>query len=172
MDVRRDYGTFDELIAGLYRELRRAARRKTLQAADAEDLLQAAILKGYQGFRNFQQGTNFRAWMYTILSTTAIDNARRKSSRVQEAELTAARVRNGPSDSSAEDAFFAEDTDPLIHEALRSLPAGQRDVLWAIAIDGCSYQQVADRYDIPMGTVMSRYHRARTKAAKYLSERR
>lgn len=168
MDVRQDYGEFDELIAGIYPELRNAARRKTRQIADAEDLLQTSILKAYRGFKNFQQGTNFRAWMYTVIATTAIDLARKKQSRVQEATLTQARETKAPSTASAESSFLDETTDPLIYAALESLPQSQRDVLWAIVIDGCSYKQVASRYNIPVGTVMSRYNRARTKAAKFL----
>lgn len=161
-------GTFEELVEPLMDELRRSARRKVRTDVHGEDLLQDALVKGYRLFHTYKQGTNFRAWMHRILRTTWIDNWRRTQSRVKElydeqpADYAIAEI-------SAEDSLLDTVIDKRLLTAIADLPEGMRDVLLAITLDDLSYAETAERLNIPIGTVMSRYNRARKKVAAALA---
>lgn len=162
------HGTFEELVAPLMDELRRSARRKVRTEVHGEDLLQDALVKGYRLFHTYNQGTNFRAWMHRILRTTWIDNWRRTESRVKEVY-----DENMPdydvSEISAENSLMDTIIDQRLLSAMADLPEGMRDVLISIALDDLSYAETAERLNIPIGTVMSRYNRARKKVAAALA---
>ena len=65
-------------------QLYSAALRMTRNRADAEDLVQETMLRGYRSFHTFTEGTNLRAWLFRILTNTFINNYRR---RVKEREI-------------------------------------------------------------------------------------
>src|ERR1700681_1347951 len=65
-----DFGSFEELAMPLFAKLYNFANWLTQDRAEAEDLIQETYMKALRGFASFQQGTNFRAWMYKILRNT------------------------------------------------------------------------------------------------------
>ena len=65
-----DFGSFEELAMPLFAKLYNFAHWLTQDRAAAEDLVQETYMKALRGFSSFQQGTNFRAWMYKILRNT------------------------------------------------------------------------------------------------------
>src|SRR6202521_2379669 len=67
--------------------LYRTALRMTRNPSDAEDLVQDALVRGYRFYDRFEPGTNFRAWLFKILTNTYINNYRRKQGRPQESSL-------------------------------------------------------------------------------------
>src|SRR5258708_8363101 len=67
--------------------LYRTALRMTRNPSDAEDLVQDALVRAYRFYDRFQPGTNFRAWLFKILTNTYINTYRRKQGRPQESSL-------------------------------------------------------------------------------------
>lgn len=166
--TRQDYGTCEELLATVYNDLMRAARRKTRNEQDAEDLLQNTATRIFSSFTRFEQGTNFRAWSYTVLSNMWLSMCRTNKRH----------AKNVPMDDH-EYAIEAPHADPqdnlgfLIDDrliaALADLPDEQRDLIIAITVHDMTYKDAAEHFGIPMGTVMSRLSRTKTRLAAALA---
>lgn len=149
----------------LYRVARRLARTPT----DAEDLVQDALVRAYRGFDRFD-GRYPRAWLLTILRNTHYNRLRKRRPDLLDDEVVGrlpARGPDGRQDGTAERALH-DDFDPLVRDALASLSANHRAVIALVDLDGLTYQEAADVLDVPVGTVMSRLHRARRKVRGHL----
>jgi RNA polymerase sigma-70 factor (ECF subfamily) len=139
-------------------ELRRAAR--LLSRGHADDLVQETFLRAFQARDRYRLGSNARAWLYKIL-TNAAHSARRR-------ELRDLRLRERfasepmPADNAAERPSLPKSR-VAIGNALAALPEPYRKVVEMTDVDGLSYREVAARLDVPIGTVMSRLHRARRR---------
>ena len=79
--------TFEADVEEFIPQLYSAALRMTRNPADAEDVLQEALLKAYRGYHTFKAGTNLKAWLYRILTNTFINKYRQKTRRPSEVEL-------------------------------------------------------------------------------------
>jgi RNA polymerase sigma-70 factor, ECF subfamily len=144
--------------------LLRVARRLTRDASEAEDLLQDTLVRAYRGFARFD-GRHPRAWLLTILRNTHRNRLRKRRPDLLEDEVAQrvpARGEDGREDGTAERALH-EEFDPIVREALASLSANHRAVIALVDLDGLTYQEAADVLEVPVGTVMSRLHRARGK---------
>ncbi len=145
------------------------ALRLTRNVEEAEDLVQDAILRALQYFHRFEPGTNFRAWIFKVLLNTFI-NSYRKGAAAREGpsshnlELLHERMvgTQGPHPSSdPERAAIGRQAARALHEALEKLPEAFRTVVHLADIEGCAYKEIASILGCPIGTVMSRLHRAR-----------
>jgi len=156
-----------------------AALRMTRNPADAEDLVQETLLKGFRAYDRFEDGTNLRAWLFRILTNTYINTYRARQRRpqtedVEDVEDLYLYRRLGDLDEraarSAEDETLALFTDDEVREALESLPDVFRIVVYLADVEGFSYREIADILEVPIGTVMSRLHRGRKSMQKRLYE--
>lgn len=178
VDRMADQDTFAEQAMPFMGQLYSAAVRMTRNAADAEDLVQETFLRGYRGFKGFEQGSNLRAWLYRILTNTFINQYRSRQRRPEETDmgehedlflfrrlggLEAARAGR-----SAEDELMDFFTDGTVKDALDDLPENFRIPVLLADVDGFSYKEIAEMLDIPIGTVMSRLHRGRKALQKRL----
>jgi RNA polymerase sigma-70 factor (ECF subfamily) len=134
------------------RALYRASCRLTRSPHDAEDLVQETCLRAYRAFDQYTPGTNIRGWLFTILYSAHADSRRRASCRPATVSLLAEPVGR-----TRETSFAVED----LERALLALPDGYRSAVLLRDIEGFSYQDIARRLRIPIGTVMSRLHRGR-----------
>lgn len=151
--------------------LYRVARRLTRNPADAEDLVQDTLVRAYRAFDRFD-GRYPRAWLLTILRNTHLNQLRKHRPDLLENELAhrlPAPGHDGRIDGTPDRALH-EDFDPIVREALASLSANHRAVIALVDLDGLSYQETADLLQIPIGTVMSRLHRARNKVRTRLEQ--
>jgi RNA polymerase sigma-70 factor, ECF subfamily len=142
----------------------RVALRLTRSPAEAEDLVQDALVRAYRGFDGFD-GRYPRAWLLTIVRNTHINSLRKRRPDLLDAEVAQrlpAPGADGRQDGTSERALH-DDFDPLVRDALRSLSANHRAVIALVDLDGLSYKEAADVLGVPVGTVMSRLHRARRK---------
>jgi len=158
---RQERQHFDQAVLGHLDELYGTAVRLTRSRSDAEDLVQEAVLRAWSFWSRFEPGTNARAWMHRILMNTFINGYRR---RRRERELLArVRVEDQRRPWRLHEARRArqEGLGDEVEAALASLPDDFRAVVLLVDFDGMSYQQVAHALDCPIGTVMSRLHRAR-----------
>ena len=149
------------------RQMFPAAMRLTRDRCDAEDLLQETFAKAYQKFHQFTPGTNLRAWLYCIMSRTFYSNCRARSRRP--AEVLASdlfQAADGqddlvPPSRSAEAEALEGLGDSAIIQALADLPPVFKTVIYLADIQGYRYSDIAEMMHTPVGTVMSRIHRAR-----------
>ncbi|MCV7282090.1 sigma-70 family RNA polymerase sigma factor [Mycolicibacterium flavescens] len=161
----------------LFDVLARGARRLTRNDADAEDLLQDALLHAYAGFASFKQGSNLKAWLFRILYNRWVSCYRAKQRRVSEVSADALTERDlvGNTDRGCTPSAEAEVLDVLpddrVRVAMAAMPDGFREVLYYADVEGYTYAETAAILDIPIGTVMSRISRARARLRIALAHR-
>lgn len=159
---------FERDALALRDELGRAARRYTANAHDAEDLVQETYIRAWAGFDSFQPGSNLRAWMFRIMVNTWISAHRRSERRPREtltdsitdAQLMAESGRRHTAPSAEAQALQWLPNDDLAR-AFQSLPESLQSAVYYAYVCQLAYQEIADLQRIPVGTVMSRLHRAR-----------
>jgi RNA polymerase sigma-70 factor, ECF subfamily len=180
---------FEELLAPHLDLLFGYALRLTRQRADAEDLLQESLFRAFRGLDGFERGTNFKAWMFRIV-TNAFISRRRTDARAPsvvglEAGLDPASDATGPDEApGAAEALadelrdastdwttvYAEQVEDDVKRALDELPAEFRVPLLLSGLAGLRYQEIADVLGVPIGTVMSRLFRARQRLRRGLRD--
>jgi RNA polymerase sigma-70 factor (ECF subfamily) len=152
-----------------------AALRMTKNATDAEDLVQETSVKAYAAFHHFRPGSNLMAWLYTILTNTFINAYRKRRREPQHpfgSEIPDWQLAANPLATlapSAEAEALNGLTDPRIVRALRDLPEGFRVAVYLADVEGYQYKEVAEIMGTPIGTVMSRLHRARARLRRDLA---
>ena len=157
--------------------LYRTALRMTRNPSDAEDLVQDALVRAYRFYDRFQPGTNFRAWLFKILTNTYINTYRRKQGRPQESSLEDTEeffLYNQLSADQEERVTDVEDTvlDGLgadaIQRAIDALPPQFRTTVQLSDVEGLSYAEIAEATGVAKGTVMSRLFRGRRQLQRAL----
>lgn len=155
----------------------RHAFRMSRNHADAEDLVQEAMMKAYAGFHAFRRDTNLHAWLLRILINSYISDYRKKRRQpVQYSteDFTEQRLAEGYSRSasaglrSAEDQALDSLPDNAIKSAMQTLPQQFRDVVYYADVEGFRYQEIAAITNTPIGTVASQLHRGRRQLRRLL----
>jgi len=172
-----DKKRFADQALPLLDSLYAAALRMTRNPADAEDLVQEAMLRAYRSFHQFEPGTNIKAWLFRIL-TNAYINVYRKRQReplkipqedVEEFDLYQELKDHDPQFSSTPETIVLDSlVDSDILQAIDDLPEQFRLAVVLSDIEGFSYAEMAEIMEVPMGTVMSRLHRGRKALQKRL----
>lgn len=154
----------------------RTAVRLTRNPSDADDLVQDSVIKAYRFFDSYEAGTNVRAWLLKILTNVFFSKHRRTTLESSVASLGAT---DPVSDGWMSAASVNPSRDPermvekplleaAVARVLDDLPEDFRTVLVLVDVEGMTYREVADAMGCPMGTVMSRLHRARKAVAQKL----
>jgi len=174
--ARRGEGrAFEDLARGLEGPLFRHVLRILGTSADAEDVVQDAMVSAWRSMSSFEGGS-FRAWIFRIATNRAIDvvRARRRRGELpleppEDAEVEWAE----PADPGLEPAEIASQAEALaaVEEALLGLPAEQRAALMLRDIEGFSYEEIAGITAVEIGTVKSRIHRGRLAVRNVLVAR-
>jgi RNA polymerase sigma-70 factor (ECF subfamily) len=172
----RDRVRFEEEALALADQVYRVARHLVGSREEAEDLMQEAYARAFRSWRSFTPGTNLRAWLLRILTNLNIDRGRRLQRApdmqsleandyflVDRLEETGGPIRENER---VEERLSQDD---IVH-ALAQVPHDFRDVLVLVDIGDFTYADAAQILDIPIGTVMSRLHRARRILKKQLAE--
>lgn len=142
--------------------LLRVARSLTRHDADAEDLVQDTLVRAFRGISGFD-GAYPRAWLLTILRNTHINRNRRRRPELLRDPDSADRLLADQPAAGATDAVVDAVFDAEVERAVADLDEPFRSVLELVDIDGLSYAEAAQVLDVPVGTVMSRLHRARAR---------
>ena len=155
--------SFEELALPLFDRLYNFAQWLTQDRTEAEDLVQETYAKALKGFSSFQQGSNFRAWMYRILRNTFLTSRTGLQSAATvpldidgQGESPVPAVMETP-----ENILLRRSDQQLVQEALGRLPVPYREVVLLCEFEEMSYQEISATLSIPIGTVMSRLSRAR-----------
>jgi len=163
--------TFEALLRPLLVTAYRAALYMTRNQADAEDLVQEAVLLALRGFAGFEAGTNFKAWFMRILTNVFYARGRRARSagetvsfdEVPPLYLYAKTAAAGwhTRDANPAATFLRKLETDQVADAMQALPTEYRSVATLYFVDDLSYQEIATTLGCPVGTVRSRLHRAR-----------
>ena len=158
--------------------LYRTAVRMTRNPPDAEDLVQETYLRAFRSIDRFTPGTNLRAWLFKIMTNAFINEYRKRTRQprntslddVEEYYVYAHLIDSGiqPESRGPEEEVLAGITDDNVVVALESLSDDFRQVVLLADVEGFAYREIADILDIPIGTVMSRLHRARRRLQRLL----
>ena len=158
-------------------QLYAAALRYTKNPEDARDLVQDTYLKAFTSFHQFEEGTNLRAWLYRVLTTTFINTYRKDQRRPQVAQaeledwqLAEAQSHTSDLGKSAEVEALENLPDNDIKRALQEIPEEFRMVVYLADVEGFSYKEIAEIVEIPAGTVMSRLSRGRKQLREKLAD--
>lgn len=151
------HSTFDHDLIDLIPRLRGRARHLTRNMAEADDLVQDTVERVLAKRALYTEGTNFSAWAFSIMRNRFIDLQRTKTRRGVHYDITdvsdVPRVQPGQ-----EIAGHLGD----VEKAINQLSPEQQVILRTVVVEGHSYEAVANRLNVAVGTVRSRLSRARS----------
>jgi RNA polymerase sigma-70 factor, ECF subfamily len=142
---------FERIAMPHTRNLLRVARRLCSHPEAAEDLVQETMLLAWRGFHQFRAGSNERAWLFRILFNAFHAQRRKRNADLSSVPFESLEARSNPQSQAALE----------IAEALNDLALEQRTVLLLGVVEGFTCQEMAGILGVPIGTVMSRFSRAR-----------
>jgi RNA polymerase sigma-70 factor (ECF subfamily) len=162
------------LLDGFYPQAMKMTRNRT----EAEDLLQETAAKAFAGFHGFRDGTNLGGWLYRILLNTHISGYRKQQRRpvqwltdeITDGQLLAEARHSSIGLRSAEDQVLDQLGDNDVRDAMRQLPEKLRTAVYYADIEGRRFKEIAELTGAPIGTVMSRLHRARHRLRCLLAD--
>ena len=148
----------DQLVPHLGR-MWRYALVLSRQRDVAEDLVQAACVRGIERASQFRPGTRLDRWLFSILHSIWIDEVRSRRVRLGQGfvEADTALVLDGE-----HDVQTRVDANQVLRQ-IDALPEAQRTAVFLAYVEGYSYREIADVLGIPIGTVMSRLASGRSK---------
>lgn len=146
----------ESLIAQQIPRLRRYARALTGDRSAADDLVQDTLERALSRLHLWRQGSDLRAWLFTIMHNIYVNQVRSRVRQQQESL-----------EESAAESLQAQEPDWVeiraIGDALTRLPDEQRAVVLLVGLEQFTYDEAARILDIPVGTVMSRLSRGRER---------
>jgi RNA polymerase sigma-70 factor (ECF subfamily) len=152
---------FHDLMMAALPSLRQQALALTRNRADADDLVQTAVANALAARASFEPGTNFRAWMGSILRNRFLSDCRRRrpTASIEDAPPASLARSGGQEESLA--------MRELRHHLAR-LPADQRLLLMMISVQGVSYEEASAQMGIPVGTLKARVSRTRAQLRSWI----
>jgi len=169
--ARADDKSFEALALPHLDLLYRVARRLTGNEHDAEDLVQETYFRAYRAFGEFElREFGVRPWLLKILNNTYLNRAARekRAPRLID-QQTLDESQAGATDTGPPELDY-ENLDQEVRRALDDLSPEFRSVMLLWAANELSYREIADTLGVPIGTVMSRLHRARQQLITALVE--
>lgn len=155
-------GPFQDDLAALVPNLRAFAKSLSGNADYADDLVQETLIKAWKNRDTFAEGSNLKAWLFTILRNTFLSDRRKRKFEVEDPDgvLSDKLATHGEQSGHMDFLDFAE--------AFRKLPDDQREALVLIGAEGFSYEEAALMCGCAVGTIKSRVNRARNKLVEML----
>mgnify|MGYP000921143781 CR=1 FL=1 len=155
---------FEQSLVGAIPHLRAFARSFANDPARADDLVQETLVKAWNSRDSFTPGTNFRAWLFTILRNVYFSQHRKLRREVDDPdEQYQATLAVQPEQYGHLD--LAD-----FRAALGLLPSDQREALILVGAEGFSYEEAAEICGCAVGTIKSRVNRARNRLTELLDD--
>jgi RNA polymerase sigma-70 factor (ECF subfamily) len=160
---------FGQLLNSEYDFLSQLAFKLTRKPDDAEDLIQDTYYKALKNKDKFSAGTNLKGWLYTIMRNTFINNYRRKKNQNTFHDETESQYflnsQEAPSDTLSDSGVDNE----YIMNQIDSIEKHYTEAFF-MHYNGYKYEEIAEKLDIPLGTVKSRIFLARKKMMEKLAD--
>ena len=137
------------------------AMKLTRNRENAKDLMQETLLRSYKNKERFQEGTNFKAWLTTIMYNSYVNGYRKKKTRnkvVKPIEDFTYMVENKSTEGDAHSIIMAKELRKMVNRLTDDFK-----VPFQMFVDGYHYDEIAEQVQLPMGTVKSRIFYARKK---------
>ena len=158
---------FNQLLELHYPKLYRLSYAWSQQKQIAQDLVQETLLKAIEKQHQLQNLQDLEPWLCKIMHNLFLDRLRYQK-KWQFAETD--EIDLHLSAQSCEEVCINAQTEVSIHQAMGRLSVEQREVVTLVDLQGFSYQETANILDIPVGTIMSRLSRARSKLKLMLEQ--
>jgi RNA polymerase sigma-70 factor (ECF subfamily) len=149
-------------VVALIPALRAFAWSLSHNASDADDLVQDTLIKAWTNRDKFEDGTNLRAWLFTILRNTYYTNVVRRRREVRDEDGVHAATLTSPASQDWSVAMTA------LEAALKRLPDEHREALILVGGAGLTYEEAAEICGCALGTIKSRVNRARGRLLKLM----
>lgn len=144
---------FEEQCILLENRLLRRAIWLTSDKDKAKDLLQTTKLLAFSNITKYKDGTNFKAWIKTIMYNSFVSEYRKKNRRKK---INLPMQKIPPNQDPVEDKFLLRDIQAIIEDLKKIY-----QVPFVLLYKGYSYQEISERLSLPLGTVKSRIYTAR-----------
>jgi len=162
---------FGELVCRYQDRLYNSLVHITGSAEDARDIAQDAFVQAFVKLETFQRTSAFFTWLYRIAFNLAVSQRRRRKPTVSVEQAREATGHEPIDDGGAPgDRLELRERAGLVQAALAALSDEHREVLVLREMEGCDYETIGEMLDLPIGTVRSRLHRARTQLRDQLKE--
>jgi RNA polymerase sigma-70 factor, ECF subfamily len=151
----------DQLV-GFIGPMRAFSYSLTRNHAQADDLVQDALVRAWRGIESFQPGTNMQAWLFTIVRNTFYSDRRKARREIEDVDgVLAGQLSEKPHHDGV--LAFGE-----FMAAFGQLPVEQREALSLVGASGFSYEEAAATCGVAVGTIKSRVNRARARLVELL----
>jgi RNA polymerase sigma factor (sigma-70 family) len=158
-----DRATLDALVGRSYQSLHRFVTRKISNHASAEDVLQDALCDAFKGLHNYRGDAELISWVFGIVANKVRRYYRKEYD--SNTDIVGDEVLDNVASEACGPSDRLEETQQLRQLAalMDDLPPDMRLALWQVAVDGASYEAVANGLGMPIGTLRSRLSRARAR---------
>lgn len=165
LSLRGDDIAFEYLFNRYSEAIRRLLQHRSASAEDTEDLLQETFIKVYINLQRYSPEYTFGQWIYTIARNTHIDFERRRQEDISIDEKFSAPIASSPS---PEESLINRQQRSQIEDYIGSLPEQYRTLFIMRFLEDYSYEEIAEKLHLPMGTVKTQIHRARERMCRLI----
>ena len=160
-----DSSAFGELIDAHQKFAFNVALRAVGQSQDAEDIIQEAFVRAWRSLKGFRAEARFRTWLYRIVVNLCYSQLPKLREDVSLLDAPNGQTTIPDSESKRGPETRLEDKQVMeyLQEQIKILPGRYQILLMLRHQEGCSYVEIAEIMDLPLGTVKTRIHRARKK---------
>lgn len=161
--------SFEKLVRKYQDRLYNTLVHVTGNTHEAEEVAQDAMLQAYTKLATFKGNSSFYTWLYRIAFNQSVSRQRKKRPKVSLEAVQESAGLDPVGDTEQPSAQLERDERAnQLHEALNQLSEDYRSVLVLREMENCDYETISDMLEIPIGTVRSRIHRARTMLRDHL----
>lgn len=175
----QDQRAFAEIVKRNQRTVQGMLYRLAPDWADTSDLAQEVFIRMWRCIGQLQNPARFRSWLYRIVMNLFYDELRKRSRELPTSSLDEPQYDEDPgehpgrdtADKSAgpEELCLNAELEHVIHEAMDKLPPQFKEAVVLREIHGLSYEEIAVKTNVGIGTVKSRIARARTQVREMIN---
>lgn len=165
LSLRGDDRAFEYLFNRYSEAIKRLLLHRSVSLEDTEDILQETFIKVYVNLQRYCPDYTFGQWIYTIARNTHIDFERRRQDDLSIDEKFTSHAASAPS---PEDNLINSQQRSQIEDYIHCLPEQYRALFTMRFLEDYSYEEIAEKLNLPMGTVKTQIHRARERMCRLI----
>jgi RNA polymerase sigma-70 factor (ECF subfamily) len=165
LSLQGDDRAFEYLFNRYSEAIKRLLLNRSVTVEDTEDILQETFIKVYVNLQRYSTDYTFGQWIYTIARNTHIDFERRRQDDLSIDEKFTAHAASTPS---PEDNLINSQQRSQIENYILCLPERYRTLFTMRFLEDYSYEEIAEKLNLPMGTVKTQIHRARERMCRLI----